>query len=90
MKRYIFPFLFSVFTFTMWYVGYTMLNHIVLAGKKSSLIHEIHNIIGTDTSYNCESVQRRDSLALSKRFIKDKGTSGYMHYWPKYEGCIGV
>lgn len=81
--------LFVIFGYTLWYVGYSFYNYKDLESKKTALIQEIHNTLGTDTLYECESVQYRapiDVFGNSKEFIEKYGYT-YLHQ--KYRGCDG-
>lgn len=87
MNKKISLILFFIFVFSLWYVGVTFYHYKDIESKKISLVHEIHNVIGTDTLYECESVQYRSSsyrFFNSKEFIEKYGYS----YDLKYEGYI--
>lgn len=80
--------LFIIFGCTLWYVGCTFYYHKDFEGKKSTLIQEIHNAIGRDTLYECESVKYRTPIGLfgsSKEFIEKYG---YTYHKQKYRGCV--
>ena len=79
--------LFIIFGCTLWYVGCTFYYHKDLEGKKTKLIKEIHNAIGRDTLYECESIKYRAPIGsfVSPKVIEKYG---YSYLNQKYRGCV--
>lgn len=92
-NKFIYTLIVSIFVISAWFVGYTFFSQSFLNNKKEALIQDIYNVIGTDTLYEYESMEDRNS---SGSFLSYKYRNanhelfgeeiGYSHFYLKYDG----